>query len=64
MSEEYEAPRSRVSVTFKRSSTKDGGEGFDLYVGEGASEAEADRVMALALKLRSEALRRLSSRGL
>ena len=55
------APPQRVSVTFKRSSTKDQGDGFDLYVGEGADEAEADRVMALAIKLRTAALEAISA---
>ena len=46
----------RVSVAFKKSSTKDAGEGFDVDVREGATEDEATRVMAMALRLRETAL--------
>lgn len=56
--------RSRVSVTFKRSSTKDGGEGFDIYVGEDADKAEADRVMLIALELRQQALAAIAGKSL
>lgn len=46
----------RVTVSFKKSSSRDGSEGFDIDVLEGADEEEAERVMALAKKLRQEAL--------
>lgn len=53
----YEEPLSpHVSVSFKKSSSKDGAEGFDIDVQEGVDEAEADRVMSLALRLRERAL--------
>ena len=52
----------RVSVSFKRSSTKDAGEGWDITVEEGATEDEANRVMDLAKKLREQALEALNSK--
>ena len=55
----HEEPRSRIDVSFKKSSSDKGTEGFDVYVGEGADEAEADRLMALALALRDKALEAL-----
>lgn len=56
-----ESQPQRVSVTLKRSSTKDAGEGFDIsVVGYDSTEAEADRVMALAIKLRTAALEAIS----
>lgn len=54
----------RVSVSFKRSSTKDAGEGFDIDVSEGATEEEAQRVLKLALDLRQSALAALTGKGL
>ena len=60
MTSEHVEPTERVSVTFKRSSTKDQGEGYDVYVGEGATEEESARVMALAIKLRTAALEAIS----
>jgi hypothetical protein len=61
---EHEEARPRVSVSFKRSSTKDAGEGFDIDVYEGCPEGEADRVMALAKKLREEAIEALKPKPL
>ena len=60
MTSEHVDPIQRVSVTFKRSSTKDGGEGYDIFVGEGASTTEAKRVMGLAIMLRIQALAAIS----
>ena len=45
----------KVRVSLKRSSSKDGVEGWDIDVAEGATDEEAKRVMALALSLRMEA---------
>jgi len=47
--------RPKVRVIFKRSSSKDGSEGFDIEVSEDATDYEANRVMKLALRLRDQA---------
>ena len=64
MTEYTSETTSRVGVTFKRSSTKYGGEGYDIYVGEQADEVEAARVMDLALRLRATALEALKGKSL
>lgn len=46
----------RVTVSFHSSSAKDGREAYNIQVLEGATEEEAVRVMALAKKLRGEAI--------
>ncbi len=60
---EHEEARPRIAVSFKRSSTKDAGEGFDIDVYEGADEKEATRVMALAKRLREEAIEALKPKS-
>lgn len=45
----------RVVVTFKKSSTRDGAEGYDIQVADGATDAEADDVFAIATRLRVQA---------
>lgn len=62
MNEEL-AERSKVSVTFTRSSTKDGGQGYTIHVEEGASEDEAARVFGIANSLRDNALAVLSGKS-
>ena len=52
---EHEQPRSRIAIAFKRSSTKDGVTGYEVYVGEGADQREADRLFAIAEHLRGKA---------
>ncbi len=54
--QEIEILRDKVTVAFKKSSTKDGGEGYEIYVHEGADQTEAQRVMAMAIDLRAQAL--------
>ena len=61
MTNEANEPRAKVGVWFKKSSTKDGGEGYEIWVGEGAEEGEATRVMALAQRLRNEAVATLKT---
>ena len=56
MTTEHVEAISRVSVTLTKSSTKDGGEGHSIFVGEGADEIEAVRMLAIALRLRQELL--------
>ena len=54
----------KVTVQFTKSSSKDGGEGYSIRVGEGADPMEASHVMEMALRLREialEALRRWQS---
>ena len=46
----------RVIVKFASSTSKDGRESYSVTVLEGASEAEGTKVMALAKRLRTEAL--------
>ena len=46
----------RISVHWTKAATKDGNEGWSIRVTEGADEAEASRLMALAHSLREEAL--------
>ena len=53
---ETQSVASRIKVSFKKSSSDRGQEGFDIEVLEGATEAEAERVMAIAQKLRQEAI--------
>ena len=53
---ETQSVASRIKVSFKKSSSDKGQEGFDIEVLEGATEAEAERVMAIAQKLRQEAM--------
>ena len=64
MNEENDAPRSRVSVTFKKSSQKDGAEGCDIYVAEGLDEDEANRVLDIALRMRERAMAALKGPSL
>ena len=47
--------RTRVIVNFRTSSTKGGQEAYEVTVMEGATQDEADKVMALALHLRAKA---------
>ena len=51
----------RVTISFKKASTKEGSEGFDIEVLEGANEEEAKRVMGIARNLRLEALEAISN---
>lgn len=61
---ETQATPSRVHVAFKRSSTKDGGEGYEIDVFEDADQAEVDRVMEMAIRLREKALAALAPKQL
>ena len=47
--------REKVHVSFRKSSSKDGAEGFDVDVYEGATTEEAHRVFDLAVMLRRKA---------
>jgi hypothetical protein len=55
MPERNEVHTPNVGVTFTKSSTKDGGAGYTIYVNEGVEGEEAGRVMKIALELRDEA---------
>ena len=55
MNDDTDQPVSRVTVDFHSSSTKDGREAYRISVSEGASQVEADRVLAIALNLRAQA---------
>ena len=55
----FDIQPSRIKIGFHKSSTKDGGWGFDCELLEGYDEAEADRVMAGAKRLRDEAIEAL-----
>ena len=62
MNEQDTEARAKVWVSFKRATTKDGGEGFDISVAEDCDEQEAARVMALAKGLRQQALDALAGK--
>ena len=47
--------REKVHVSFRKSSSKDGAEGWDVDVYEGATAEEAQRVFGLAVMLRRKA---------
>ena len=49
----HEGPLCHVS--FKRSSTKDAGLGYDIDVSAGCSEVDADATFAIALRLKERA---------
>ena len=47
---------SRVTVNFRKSSSKEGGEGYEITVMEGATYAEAQRIYDIAVALRAQAV--------
>ena len=57
---ELDTSPAKVIIAFHSSSTKDGREAYTVTVLEGATEEEAERVMAIAQKLRQEAIDALS----
>ena len=60
MTNETELSTPKVSVTFTRSSTKDGGQGYTIRVDEGATEDECTRVFDLANVLRIAAVKQIT----
>lgn len=55
MTNENEVHIPRVSVTFTRSSTKDGGRGYTIQVQEGVSVDEVKRVFDMAKAAQEDA---------
>ena len=60
MTNDAELSTPKVSITFSRSSTKDGGQGYTIRVDEGADEGECTRVFDLANVLRIAALKEIT----
>lgn len=58
---QIEVNEPRVSVSFSRSNSKDGGRGFNITVAEGVEETEALRIMALARQLNGIAVEEVTN---
>lgn len=61
--QEESGVRPSASVTFTKSSSKDGGRGYTVHVEAGATDDEIQGVMVQAIRLREQAEQEVAQEG-